>query len=139
MFMNENLGSKKANYALQHVTTDSWCLVDEECLESFMTEVLIIQKPVQWFAEQINGLVSIRQGLPSWKSWCFATCTYSSRYITWLWQNKTVETFNTRKTCKAYIDFGIFSLCFIVVICKNFRFASLLRFTGTTTNYKLFL
>ena len=28
------------------------------------------------------------------------------------------------KTHKAYIDFGIFSLYFIVVICKNFRFAS---------------
>ena len=26
---------------------------------SFMTEVVIIQKPVHWFAEQINGLVSI--------------------------------------------------------------------------------
>ena len=29
-------------------------MVDEERLESFMTEVLIIQKPVNWFAEQIN-------------------------------------------------------------------------------------
>ena len=32
--------------------------------------------------------------------------------------------FNARKTHKAYIDFGIFSLNFIVVICKNFGFAS---------------
>ena len=44
--------------------------------------------------------------------------------------------FNARKTHKAYIKFDIFSSYFIVVICKNFRFASLLRFAGTTTNYK---
>ena len=37
--------------------------VDEERLESFMTEVPIIQKPVHRFAEQINGLVSIQQNL----------------------------------------------------------------------------
>ena len=48
-------------------------------------------------------------------------------------KNETVETFNARKTCKAYIDFGIFSLYFIVVICKNFRFA------GPTINCKLLL
>ena len=47
--------------------------------------------------------------------------------------------FNVRKTYKAYIDFGIFSLCFVVVICKNVAFTSLLRFAGTTTNYKLLL
>ena len=28
-------------------------------LNFFMTEAVIIQKPVHWFAEQINGLVSI--------------------------------------------------------------------------------
>ena len=37
---------KKANYVLQHVRTDSQCMVDEELLESFMAEVPIIQKPV---------------------------------------------------------------------------------------------
>ena len=31
---------------------------------------------------------------------------------------------NARKIHKAYIDLGIFSLYFIVVIGKNFRFAS---------------
>ena len=36
----------------------------------------------------------------------------------------SVETFNARKTYKAYINFCIFRLYFIVVICKNFRFAS---------------
>ena len=37
---------KKANYVLQHVRTDSHCMVDEELLESFMAEVPIKQKPV---------------------------------------------------------------------------------------------
>ena len=36
----------------------------------------------------------------------------------------SVETFNARKTYNAYINFGIFSLCFIVVICKKFCFTS---------------
>ena len=36
----------------------------------------------------------------------------------------SVETFNARKTYKAYINFRIFSLYFIVVICKNFCFDS---------------
>ena len=39
-------------------------------------------------------------------------------------ENYTVEMFNARKVNKAYIDFGIFSLYFIVVICENFLFAS---------------
>ena len=38
--------------------------VDEKHLESFMTEVPITQKPVHWFTEQMNGLVSIRQEPP---------------------------------------------------------------------------
>ena len=50
--------------------------VDEERLESFMTEVSIIQRSNHWFAEQINGLITIRKEHPSWKSQCFATCMY---------------------------------------------------------------
>ena len=67
---------------------------------------------------------------------------YASKYprsmllINTLNKTQTVETLNARKTYKAYIDFGIFSLYFIIVTCKDFRFASLLRFAGTTTNYK---
>ena len=38
----------------------------------------------------------------------------------------------------AYIDFDIFSLYFIVVICKNFVLFQLIN-VGTTTNYKLLL
>ena len=52
--------------------------VDKERLESFMTEVPIIQKPVHWFAEKINGLVSI---------WQVAICMNSLSYILWLCQN----------------------------------------------------
>ena len=68
--------TKKANYALQHVRTDSQCMVDKERLESFKMEVPIIQKPAHWFAEQINGLACTRQGPPSWKSQCFVTYMY---------------------------------------------------------------
>ena len=39
-------------------------------------------------------------------------------------ENETVETFNVRKTYKTYINFCIFSLYFIVVVCKIFCFAS---------------
>ena len=52
----KNRQKKKANYALQHVRRDSSVYVDEERLESFMTEVPTIQKP-----EQINGLVSVQK------------------------------------------------------------------------------
>ena len=45
----EKTKTKKANY------------VDEECLESFMTEVPITQKPFHRFEELINGLVSMQQ------------------------------------------------------------------------------
>ena len=35
-------------------------------------------------------------------------------------KNLSIETFNATKTHKAYIEFGIFSLYFIVVTCKTF-------------------
>ena len=38
--------------------------VDEDRLKSFMTEVPIIQKPVDLLVEQINGLVSIQPEPP---------------------------------------------------------------------------
>ena len=70
---------------------------------------------------------------------------YASKYqkrmllINPLSKNWTAETLNARKTSKTYIKFGIFSLHFIVVICKIFCFAWLLLFACTTTNYKLLL
>ena len=42
----KNKKQKRANYALQHIRTGSWCMLDEVHLESFMTAVPIIQKPV---------------------------------------------------------------------------------------------
>ena len=38
--------TKKANYSLQHVRRDFWFMMDEELLDSFITEVPIMQKPV---------------------------------------------------------------------------------------------
>ena len=55
---------------------------------------------------------------------------YASKYprrmllINPLSKNWTVETFMARKTYKAYTKFRIFSLHFIVLICKNFCFTS---------------
>ena len=100
IFVKENpyrKKNKKVNYALQHIRTGSRCMVDEERLQSFVTEVPIMQKPVHWFGEQINGLVSIRQELPSWNSLYFATCMYSLRYIPWLWQNNWHVCIHTSK------------------------------------------
>ena len=45
---------------------------------------------------------------------------YASKYP----GRKRVETFNARKTYKAFINFHILGLYFIVVICKNFCFTS---------------
>ena len=67
---------------------------------------------------------------------------YASKYqkrmllINPLSKNWTAETLNARKTNKTYIDFGIFSLHFIVVICKIFCFAWLLA-TFCVHYYKL--
>ena len=94
IFVEEKPDRKKKQKSKLYFRTCRTCnnrlsvYVIEERLESFMTEVVIIQKQVQWFAEQINGLISIRQQRPSWKTYCFATCMYWLRYISWLWQNK---------------------------------------------------
>ena len=42
IFVKENPDRKKINYALEHVRTDFRCVMDEERLDSFMTEILII-------------------------------------------------------------------------------------------------
>ena len=38
--------TNQTNSALRHVRTDFWSMMNEECLNSFMTEALIIEKPV---------------------------------------------------------------------------------------------
>ena len=51
---------------------------------------------------------------------------YASKYprMMLLINPLSVEMFNARKTYKAYTNFLIFSLYFIVVICKKFCFTS---------------
>ena len=65
---------------------------DKNCLalNSFMTEVPIIQKPVHWFALQINGLVSIWQWPPSWKSSIILTQPSRWRCFIFLLENKSI-------------------------------------------------
>ena len=55
---------------------------------SFITEVPIIWKPVNWLAKQINGLVSIWQGPPSWKSYEEGESQNSQPFIWWKWVQK---------------------------------------------------
>ena len=45
-----------------------------------------------------------------------------------LLMNLLVQILNARKTYETYIDFNIFSLHFIVEICKNFHFASTVHY-----------
>ena len=56
---------KEANSALQHLRTDSWCIVDEEHLRSFMTEALE-KINMNWFLydrnfrhERVNALIHV--------------------------------------------------------------------------------
>ena len=64
--------TKRANYVLQHVRTDFWCIMDEELLDSFMTEVMLYRnqyidlerKSMDWFLydsdirhERVNALL----------------------------------------------------------------------------------
>ena len=52
-----------------------------------------------------------------------------------LTKNKTFETFNARKKHKAYIDFGILSLYFIIAICKNFVLHQIIK--GTLSGFEI--
>ena len=52
--------TKNANYALQYVRADSRCMWMKSILNLLWRRSLL-QKPVHWFAEKINGLVSIRR------------------------------------------------------------------------------
>ena len=53
--------------------------------------------------------------------WKMLTLAELKRCVTW---RPTLNRVNARKTCNAYIDFGIFRLCFIVLICKYFCFVA---------------
>ena len=103
--MKENPDRKKGNSTLQHLRTDFQSIMGEERFNAL-------------------SLVYIHQDI-------FRDCDkiidiYASKYPRrmFLINPLSVETFNARKTYKAYINFRIFSLYFIVVISKNFCFTS---------------
>ena len=64
-FYIEHLGclllkfSQDSFFIREHYWVNCFCLMKNKLLNSFMKEAVIIQKLVQWFALQINGLVSI--------------------------------------------------------------------------------
>ena len=92
-----------------------------------------MQKPTHWFEEQIKNLRYERVDafLLACTHWdivldydkiidiCGSKYQRRMLLVNPLSKNKTFELFNTRKTHKANIDFGISSL-----ICKTFYFAS---------------
>ena len=139
--INKQTKTKKANYVLQHVRTDSRCMWMKSVLNLSWRRSLLCRnqsidlqsKSIDWFLydknfrhERVTAL------LPPW---LLLDCDklidiHASKYqrrmllINPLSKNQTVETFNATKTHKAYIDFGIFSLYFVIVNSNTFRFAS---------------
>ena len=105
----KNQIKKKANSALQHLKTDFWSMMVEERYNSLL--LVCIHQDIFFDYDKIIDVYAFR---------------YPRRMllIYSLSENWTIETFNARKTYKAYINFCIFSLYFIVVICKIFCFAS---------------
>ena len=120
--MKQNPYIKNANSVLQHLrlSTDFRSMMGEERLNALT--FVCIHRDIFVDYEKIIDI-------------------YTSKYprrmllINPLSENQTVETFHTRKTYKVYINFSIFSLYFIVVICKNFQLINV----GTTTYNKLLL
>ena len=137
----KELQQKKVSYVfLQHLRTDSPFMWMKSVLNLSWWRSVSYRNKSNLFAEQINELVSIRQEPPSsrvkalllacihWEiflDYNKITVTYASKYQTRMHLinplNKNAN--NATKTHKVYIELGIFSLYFIVVICKNFRFA----------------
>ena len=58
------------HFSCSSIIERNWKLIRlfKNLLNSFTTEVLILLKPVHWFALQINKVVSTWWGPPSWKS-----------------------------------------------------------------------
>ena len=103
--MKENPDRKKANATLQYLRTDFQSMMDEERLNAL--PLVYIHRDIFLDYDKIINI-------------------YASKYPRkmLLINPLSVETFNARKTYKAYINFRIFSLYFVVVICKNFCFTS---------------
>ena len=101
IFMKENPDRKKVNSTLQHLGSNFWSMMGKDHLNAL--SLVYIHQDI--FLDY-NKIIDI----------------YPSKYprrmllINPRSENYTVETFNTRKTYKVYINFHIFSLYFIVVI-----------------------
>ena len=64
--INETLGNSPYILSLIFLFRHTWtrdylyfCVLIRDCFNFFTTEVPIIQKPVHWFTQKINGLVSV--------------------------------------------------------------------------------
>ena len=99
--MEKNPGRKKANSTLQHLRTDFQSMMAEERLNAF--SLAYIHRDIFHDYDKIISIYASK---------------YPRRML--LIIPRSVETFNARKTYEAYINFRIFSSCFIVVICKTF-------------------
>ena len=105
IFVKENPDRKKANSTLQHLKTDFQSMMREERLDAL--SVVYINRDTFLDYDKIIDIYAFK---------------YPRRML--LINPLSVETFNARKTCKAYINSRIFSSYFIVVTCKKFCFAS---------------
>ena len=103
--MKENPNKKNANSTLQNLRTDFQSMMGEERLNDL--SLVCIHLDIFLDYDKIIDMYASK---------------YPRRML--LINPLSVETFNARKTYKAYINFGIFSLHFIVLICKNFCFTS---------------
>ena len=91
-----------------------------QVMNSFMTEVHIIEKPVHWFAEQINRLVSMWQGPPSWKSyWKLLTRDYEKYYLSESNWWHTLEADMFWRKLSSYFSYYEFSAVKRFLLSKN--------------------
>ena len=104
-FVKENQDRKKANFTWQHLGTDFQSMMGEERLSAL--SLVYSHRDIFLGYDKIMDIYASK---------------YPRRML--LINPLSVETFNARKTYKAYISFHIFSLYFIVVICKKFCFTS---------------
>ena len=105
MFVKENLDRRKANSTLQHLRTDFQSIMGEKRLNAL--SVVYIHCDISLDYDKVIDI---------------HVSKYLRRML--LINPLSFETFNARKIYKAYINFHIFSLYFIVVICKSFCFTS---------------
>ena len=101
--MEEKLDRTKASSNLQHLRTDFQSMLGEQCLDAL--SVVYIHRGIFLDYDKMIDIYASK---------------YPRRML--LINPLNFETFNARKTYKAYVNFRIFSLYFIFVICKKFCF-----------------